>query len=124
MTVKEIAARLVALCRQGQFEQAMNDLYSPDIVSIEPFDNPMTGASRRSEGMAQVAAKTQWWVTNHTIHAMSASDPFVTVDRFAVLFEMDVTSKPMAQRMQMKEVAVYTVANGKIVHEEFLYAMK
>ena len=36
---------------------------------------------------------------------------------------MDVTPKASGERMQMDEVAVYTVKDGKIVQEEFLYAM-
>jgi predicted ester cyclase len=34
---------------------------------------------------------------------------------------MDVTTKETGQRMQMKEVGLYTVKNGKIVEEKFLY---
>jgi hypothetical protein len=44
-------------------------------------------------------------------------------DQFAVLYEMDFTQKSSGQRMQMSEVALFTVANGKIVQEEFLYSM-
>jgi hypothetical protein len=36
---------------------------------------------------------------------------------------MDFTFKPQNKRMQMEEVAVYKVADGKIVYEEFFYTM-
>jgi hypothetical protein len=36
---------------------------------------------------------------------------------------MDITSKSMGQRMQMDEIGLYTVENGKITHEEFFYTM-
>jgi len=42
-------------------------------------------------------------------------------DRFAALFEMDVTFEPTGERTQLREVALYTVENGKIVQEEFWY---
>ena len=34
-----------------------------------------------------------------------------------------MTFKPQNKRFQMEEVAVYKVANGKIVYEEFFYTM-
>ena len=45
-------------------------------------------------------------------------------DRFAVAFSYDMTPKagPMAgRRMQMEEVGLYTVADEKIVKEDFFY---
>ncbi len=36
---------------------------------------------------------------------------------------MDVTAKATGQRMQMTEMALYTVENDKIVMEEFYYFM-
>ena len=47
-------------------------------------------------------------------------------DRFAVKFHYERTPKsgPMkGKRMQMDEVGVDTVRNGKIVREEFFYSM-
>ena len=36
---------------------------------------------------------------------------------------MDITPKATRERTQLNEVALYTVANGKIVQEEFLCLM-
>ena len=41
-------------------------------------------------------------------------------DRFVVQYDADVTDKNSKKRMQLSEVGVYTVKNGKIVQEEFL----
>ena len=35
-TTQEVADRLVTLCRKGEFENAIKELYAPDVVSIEP----------------------------------------------------------------------------------------
>jgi hypothetical protein len=40
-----------------------------------------------------------------------------------VVFRLDVTFKPESKRMNFEEVAVYKVAGGKIVYEEFFYSM-
>ena len=40
MTTKEIAERLVALCREGKAEIAQKELYADDAINIEPYDTP------------------------------------------------------------------------------------
>ena len=119
MTTAEIAKELVELCRKGENAKAMELFYSPDIVSVEAADMP--NMPREMRGIAAVKKKSEWWSSNHTINKASATGPFVAVDKFAVVFDYDVTFKPTGQQRKMTEVAVYTVANGKIVHEEFLY---
>ena len=37
MTIKEIADRLVQLCRKGDFETAQAELFADDAASIEPY---------------------------------------------------------------------------------------
>ena len=121
MTTQEIADTLVKLCSQGKFEQATDALYSPDIVSMEPGAPP--GMSRESKGLAAVKAKGEWWTSNHEVHSVAVGGPLVAGSHFAVTFKLDVTFKPEAKRFTMEEVAVYKVADGKIVYEEFFYNM-
>ena len=120
MTTKEVADKLVHLCSQGKFEEAMT-LYSPDIVSMEAGAPP--GQSREAKGLAAVKAKGEWWAANHEVHSMKVEGPLVAGSHFAVTFKMDATFKPQSRRFQMDEVAVYKVADGKIVYEEFFYNM-
>lgn len=121
MTTKEIADKLVHLCSQGKFQEAMEAFYSPDIVSMEAGAPP--GQSRESKGLAAVKAKGEWWAANHEVHSATAEGPLVAGSHFAVAFKLDVTFKPQARRFQMEEIAVYKVADGKIVYEEFFYNM-
>ena len=39
-----------------------------------------------------------------------------------MIFGMDVENRETGERSQMREVAVYTVAGGRIVREAFFYA--
>jgi len=124
-----IGQRLVELCKQGQNLDAINDLYADNVVSVEASqmpggDNCPGGFARTVEGIDQIRAKNQWWIENHQVHSGSCDGPFPhEPDRFAVVFKYDVTFKPASQRMAMEEVGLYTVADGKIVKEEFFYAM-
>jgi ketosteroid isomerase-like protein len=120
----EIGKKLVDLCKQGKAKEAMDTLYSPNIVSVEAHAGPTMPA--RMEGLAAVKGKGEWWEKNHEVHKAEAKGPFPHGERFAVYFNYDVTAKggPMAgKRFNMEEVALYTVKGDKIVHEEFFYHM-
>lgn len=121
MTVKEVADKLVKLCSEGKFEEAMTSLYSPEILSVEAGAPP--GQSRESKGIEAVKAKGDWWVNNHEVHSSTVEGPLVADSHFACTFKMDVTFKPEKKRFQMEEIAIYKVENGKIVREEFFYKM-
>ena len=119
-----IGKTLVELCNAGKNMEAVETLYSPEIVSIEPMGGPEMPA--RQEGLAAIKGKNEWWINNHEIHSAKAEGPWPHGDRFVVRFTYDVTSKagPMAgKRMTIDEAALYTVKNDKITQEEFFYSM-
>ncbi len=119
MTLAEIAKELVAGCREHRELANLHKLYAPDATSVEAAD---MGNGRTMTGLEAIAGKHAWWTENHDIHGGSVEGPFLHGDdRFAVIFEMDVTFKPSGERSQMREVAIYHVAGGKIVREEFFY---
>ena len=120
----EIGKKLVELCKAGKNAEAMDTLYSPNIVSVEALS--VGEQSPRTDGIAGVKGKAEWWVNNHEIHSASAEGPWPHGDRFIVRFNYDVTAKagPMAgKRMVIDEAALFTVKDGKIVKEEFFYWM-
>jgi hypothetical protein len=71
-------------------------------------------------GIDQVRGKTEWWEKNMEVHSAKVSGPFVARDNFVVQFDVDVTDKGSKKRMQMSEVGIYTVKDGKVSREEFL----
>jgi len=123
MSALEVGQKLVAFCREGKFMEATNALYDEKVVSIEAQD--MENIPARIEGIEAVKQKGEWWEANHQVHGAKVAGPFCghRDDQFAVLFEIDATFKPSGERSTMSEVALYTVANEKVVQEEFLYQM-
>ena len=124
MGTDEIGQRLVALCQQGKNLEAIDTLYSKDAESIEAMSSAEMPA--RVHGVAAIKNKNEWWVANNVVHEGSAKGPFPNGDRFAVIYNFDVTPKngPMAgKRTRMEEVGMYTIKGGKIVREEFFYTM-
>jgi hypothetical protein len=120
--MKGTAERLVAHCRNGTEMQGLEELYDPAAVSVEAMPMPGTGSAEVS-GVEGIKGKHQWWNANFTVNEQKVEGPFPHGDdRFAVIFEMDITNKESGERNRMREVAVYTVdGGGKIVREEFFY---
>ncbi len=117
MTTQEVANKLVEYCRKGDFEGAMKELYSPNIVSREPAGAPMEVA----EGIEAVIAKgEQFAEMTEEIHSMEVSDPVVAENFFSCSMKMDMTMKGMGRNV-MEEVCVYNVKDGKIVGEQFFF---
>jgi ketosteroid isomerase-like protein len=119
MDTHAVAAEFAALCKAGQFEEAGERFWAEDIVSIEP----MPGEMAVLRGRAAVQGKSEWWYANHEIHGTETHGPYVNGDQFALRFRLDVTQKASGQRMQMEEIALYTVRGGKVVEERFLFRM-
>ncbi len=120
MSAMEIGKQLAELCRQGRNLDALNTLFADELVSVEAGVPP--GMAREAKGLEAVKAKSAWWIENHEIHSASVTGPWPHDDKFILGFQYDITNKPSGQRMQMDEMALYFVANGKIVREEFFYA--
>jgi ketosteroid isomerase-like protein len=72
-------------------------------------------------GIDAVRQKHEWWDANNEVHSVQVNGPFLGEDQFAVQFTFDSTFKPSGQRRRMKEMALYTVKDGRIVREEFFY---
>ncbi len=121
MSAMEIGKRLVGLCNAGKSLEAVDALYDEKIVSIEGQGSDAIPA--RLEGIEAVRGKSVWWLENHEVHSSTATGPFCghRDDQFLVKFDMDMTDKSSAQRTQMSEVGIYTIAGDMVIQEEFLY---
>ena len=121
MTIQQIANRWVELVRANQDQQAMEELYSSDIESVE--NNSMQGTVEVKNGFDGKAEKNKMWEDMVSeIHEVRVSDPVVGDRAFSCSIYMDVTySDDGWGRQSMTELAVLEVGNGKIVREEYIY---
>ena len=120
MNTEAVAKRLVELCREGKYEEAQRELYADDAVSIEPDGLP-PGALGNAQGLAAIYEKgRQFNAMVEAVHGGSVSDPVIADHWFSIALALDVTMKGRG-RMNMSEICVYRVRDGKIVHEQFFY---
>lgn len=117
MTTQQIGERLVELCRKGDFEAAQKDLFSEDAISIEPYATP--AFAKETKGLQAIKEKGEKWNSMvQEMHGITVSDPMIASNSFACTMRMDVTMKERGH-MDMTELCVYEVKDGKIVSEQF-----
>ena len=115
----EIGNKLVEWCKQGENLEAINNLYSENVVSIEAAGNEWM--PQKMEGIEAVREKNAWWSNNNEVIKGEVVGPFPHENRFAVNFNYEIKNKQSGEVQNMNEVGLYTVENGKIVREEFFY---
>lgn len=117
MKINEIAARLIALCREAKWETAQKELFADRAVSIEPCKTPEF--DQEIKGLAAIIEKGhKFEAMIETLHSLSVSEPLVATNAIACTMTMDVTMKGK-ERMKMSELCVYEVKDGKIISERF-----
>lgn len=117
MTTQEIAKRLTELCKTGDFEAAQNELFADDAVSIEQHATP--DFDKETKGLDAIKKKGEKWNSMvEDFQGAEISEPIIAGNSFACTMTMHVTMKGQG-KMDMAELCVYTVKDGKIASEEF-----
>ena len=80
-----------------------------------------TGSGCPVPGTGAIRQKGEDWVKRITaVHRLTTTAPSVGGDHFAVGREVDITVDELG-RIQMQELMVYRVQEGRIVSEQFIY---
>ncbi|MBX9602016.1 MAG: nuclear transport factor 2 family protein [Bryobacteraceae bacterium] len=119
MTTADLASEFAALCRERRFLDAVDRFYADSVMSVEAMD--YLGQGREMRGKAAVRGKNAGWLADNEVHRAEVTGPFVSPERFALVIDFDWTRRASGERVRMQEVAVYTVENGQVTREEFLY---
>ncbi len=117
MTTQQIADKLVEYCRTNQSEKAHNELCHADVESFEMPNMP----NPHVKGIDAIKAKNKDFDAGvEALHSAEVSDPMVVGNHFTVAMRYDMTMKEQG-RINMEEIAVYEVKDGKIVTERYFY---
>jgi len=114
-TPAEVGASLVDMFNRGLLREIEQMWWSPKITSIE-------GMGQAWDGKRAVDGKNEWWLQTNRMISGTAEGPYVGATGFAVKFHLQVEEIATGRLIIMDEVGVYTVKDGKIAQEEFMYA--
>lgn len=117
-TTHEVATRFNELAQQEKWFEIQDEFFSDDVKSIDPEGSPYFGYA---EGKDAVRKKGEIFTQKiEGVYHLHTSEPVVAGNHFAVAREVDVTAQGFG-RVQINQVMLYEVKNGKIVSEQFFY---
>jgi hypothetical protein len=117
-TTQQVAARFNELARQEKWFDIQDELFADNVRSIDPPNSPYF---KYAEGKASVRKKGKDFVNRvETAHKRVTTEPVIAGDHFAVGREVDITVQGLG-RIQIEEIMLYEVKDGKIVLEQFFY---
>jgi hypothetical protein len=117
-TTKEVAARFSDLAKEEKWFEIQDELFAENVKSIEPSHSPWL---KNAEGKAAVRSKAEAWVSRiEAAHHRSTTEPVVAGNHFVVGREVDITVKELG-RIQINQLMLYQVKDGRIVSEQFFY---
>lgn len=118
MTTQEVANRMTELFKENKWEQVHRELYAADCVSIEPEHIEVL---RTVKGLDAIIAKgIRFQSAIREMHGGWVSELVVGGNFITCGMGIDVTLEGMG-RIQMDEVAVFEVKDGKVISEQFFY---
>ena len=117
-TVDEVVARFNVLAKQEKWFEIQDELFAEDVKSIDPSNSPYF---KYAEGKSAVRKKGEDWVKRiEAAHRRHTTEPIIAGNHFSVGREVDITVQGLG-RIQINEIMLYEVRDGKIVSEEFFY---
>ncbi len=118
ITTQELAVQLKAAIEAADLATIHNELFAETVESIEPQFAPIPHA----KGIDQVKEKARLFGGNlKEMHSRSISDEvLVSGDHISLGMSFDATLQD-GNRMQISELIVYQVAEGKVVREQIFY---
>lgn len=118
LTIQEVAVRFNELAQQEKWFEIQDEFFAENVRSIDPPNSPYFGYA---EGRDAVRKKGQDFVSRiEAAHRLYTSEPLVCGNHFVVAREKDITVKGHG-RIEIKQVMLYEVKDGRIVLEQFFY---
>lgn len=117
MTTQQVAHKLRQAIVDTDLATIHDDLFAPGVESIEPQFAPLPHA----KGIAQVQEKAQMFGGSiEKLHSREVTEPVVSGDYISLGMSFDASLKD-GNRLQLSEMILYKVQEGRIVSEQFFY---
>jgi hypothetical protein len=114
-TIHEIANRLTELVGDKKFVEAYEQLFAEDAVSIDPLNT----SGQPLNGLKTLLAREKDFLSHIiAIQKISLSEPIIAGNYFTLSLQMSFDVQGQGH-MDVDELCVYKVANGKIISQQF-----
>src|SRR6478609_10309158 len=118
MTTQDVASRFNDLAQQEKWFEIQEEFFADNVKSIDPPNSPYFG---NAEGKSQVRKKGEDFVKRiEAFHGGHTTEPLVIGNHFTVGRSKDITVQGHG-RIQINEIMLYEVKDGRIVLEQFFY---
>jgi hypothetical protein len=118
LTTQDVARRFNELAQQEKWFEIQDEFFADDVKSIDPPNSPYFG---NAEGKSQVRKKGEDFVKRiEAFHGGRTTEPLVIGNHFTVGRSKDMTVQGHG-RIQINQIMLYEVKDGKIVLEQFFY---
>ena len=121
ITTQEAANRYCELAKQNKWTEILDELCGQDLMNKEPEHVIARGIQPTTKGLDAIKAKGD---ANRKmieeIHSQHCSAPLVAGNFFTVVLSRDITLKGKP-RMNLEEIAIFELKDGKIISEQFFY---
>ncbi|HTB52436.1 MAG TPA: SnoaL-like domain-containing protein [Ferruginibacter sp.] len=118
ITTAAVAARFNELAQQEKWFDIQEEFFADTIKSIDPVNSPYMGYA---EGKVAVRKKGEGFVKKiEAFHGAYTTQPVVGGNHFSVGRGMDITVQGFG-RIQIDQIMLYEVKDGKIIMEQFFY---
>jgi len=114
MTTRQIALRLIEMCKEKKFSKARKELYAENAISMEADNKVIEGLKAMDE------KEKNWHSSIQEIHDIKFSKPLINGNFFSIAISWDLSYKGK-ERGGWKEIAVFEVKDQKVVLEKFYY---
>jgi hypothetical protein len=117
-TTQQVADRFNELAKQEKWFEIQDELFAENVKSIDPDHSPYF---KNAEGKANVRKKGEGFVSRiEAAHGRFTTEPIVASNHFVVGRKVDITVQGHG-RIQIDQLMMYEVKDGKIVLEQFFY---
>lgn len=118
LSTQEVAERFSELASQEKWFDIQDELFADNVRSIYPPNSPYFGYA---EGKEAVRKKGEDFVSRiEAVHKRHTTQAIAGSKYFAVGREVDITVQGHG-RIQINQIMLYEVENGKIISEQFFY---
>ena len=116
MTTKDVADRLVKLCRENMVEEAKQEFFTEETLSIEPVEGILP---KETKGLKAIEGKAKLFISMvEQFFGSAISDPVIAGDYFSVAWDTDIQMKG-GQRNTSSELCVTKWRMGKLYLNNF-----